>query len=222
MRRSAVRIRKWAPKDIMNIEMLFPTPVAVQRYDKSSCKEYAQLLIDMCNSVDRKPYSGCFVSDDDLNERQEFLGLFDLINGNVMIYAEEVLGVSKDDIKIDCMWANVHDSGHKHQSHVHPNSFISGVFYLQVPEESEMVGDLYFNDPRTLKSMMYADFKKSSPISDRNWIYKPETGMMVLFPGWLEHGTNIFVCNSGEKRVAVSFNYSVLKCSSKTMRFNHG
>ncbi len=93
------------------------------------------------------------------------------------------------------------------------------MYYPYIPE-CEDPGNIVFLDPRQAKNMVHADFVKSSCISNRNIWVTPQTGLLLLFPSWLEHGTDLFIISKDEKRVAISFNYQITKCSEKTMRIN--
>jgi uncharacterized protein (TIGR02466 family) len=116
------------------------------------------------------------------------------------------------------MWSNVQESGMMHHVHQHPNSFLSGVLYISIPE-CENPGRIHFTDPRQAKNMVYADFKKESCISSRTIWIKPTTGTLLLFPSWLEHGTEHFISNNKDDiRVSLSFNYRLTSCSYETMK----
>jgi uncharacterized protein (TIGR02466 family) len=204
----------------MDVIFEFATPVGMIDVDLDICKDYAEkvklLLNENSNEVfsfkDRSQTTG-----DNLNQLADFYPMVQLINKKVNHFAEEVLGIDKNDISLSCMWSNAHNNGSMHHFHQHPNSFISGVLYLQCPD-CEEIGNLVFNDPRQAKNMQYADFKKSSCISNRTIWVKPRTGLLVLFPSWLEHGTDVFVCDGKEKRISLSFNYVLKQCSFKTMK----
>jgi uncharacterized protein (TIGR02466 family) len=157
---------------------------------------------------------------DNLNTREEFKDLICFVEKNVERFTEEILGIKKTDLSLTAMWSNVHASGSKHHYHQHPNSFLSGVYYPYV-STCEDAGNIVFVDPRQAKNMFYADFIKSSCISNRNIWVTPKTGLLLLFPSWLEHGTEPYICSSGNQRVSISFNYRLNSCSTKTMRISN-
>jgi uncharacterized protein (TIGR02466 family) len=154
---------------------------------------------------------------DDLNTKESYAPLVSFIEQKAERFSEEVLGIKKDDIELHSMWSNIHNSGSKHHYHQHPNAFLSGVFYPYIAECKEP-GNIVFVDPRQAKNMVYADFFKSSCISNRNIWVTPETGLLLLFPSWLEHGTDPFIGFDDQKRVSISFNYQLRACTHKTMR----
>ena len=66
--------------------------------------------------------------------------------------------------------------------------------------------------------MTFANFKKQTSLSDRMIGIEPKTGLMLFFPSWLEHGVSKFINGTGDKRIGISFNYQLIKCSRPTMR----
>jgi uncharacterized protein (TIGR02466 family) len=88
-----------------------------------------------------------------------------------------------EEFKIVISWANKADQTGAHRMHVHPNSFISGVYYI-----SENPSPTYFEDPRyQIRSGLFVG--SHAQIADNVWPCPSETGSLVLFPSWLPHYT---------------------------------
>jgi len=202
------------------VDNLFPTQVAViDTESQDLCKKYADIVLSQMtddNKVELETYSNWCTSDN-LHTSADFKELVDLIDITAKDFFDDVLGIDNDDLTLSSMWSNVSKRDTQHQIHQHPNSYFSGVLYLNAPENS---GNLIFVDPRPTKNMAHADFKKESGISSRSWQYTPETGLLILFPSWLEHGTQRSRILPNENRISLSFNYTLLKCSGHTMSFN--
>jgi uncharacterized protein (TIGR02466 family) len=96
-------------------------------------------------------------------------------------------------------WINIHDRGGFNFLHMHEGALLSGVFYLQVPPGS---GSLAFRDPRP--GVVGSWQKGSEPNGYSDVHLRPEAGLLVLFPHWLEHYVEPH--GNDEPRVAVSFN----------------
>jgi uncharacterized protein (TIGR02466 family) len=100
-------------------------------------------------------------------------------------------------------WANVARQGHYHRVHNHPSCAWSGVYYVDAGAEAPghpLSGVLEMCDPRPFTEMVAAP---GSPYGKRV-IFRPETGMMVLFPSWLYHFVNPYY-GEGE-RISIAFN----------------
>lgn len=200
---------------------LFPTPVGViDIEDLELCQKISNEILGLMNDEDKvelETYSS-WCTKDNLHTNPNFLELVNLIDKLATDFFEEILGVSRDDVMLSAMWSNVNQRGSQHQMHYHPNSFFSGVLYVDTPEGSNKI---MFVDPRPSKNMVQADYKIDNEYASRAYQYLPETGLMLLFPGWLEHGTAKCQLEKGINRISLSFNYTLLKCSEHTMSFNH-
>ena len=99
-------------------------------------------------------------------------------------------------------WAMVNGSGHSVRAHLHPNSLMSGVVYLQTPEHS---GNIAFLDPRNGAQVLLPPLKdpQASLLNGRHEIV-PRPGLMLLFPAWLWH--EVGASNSQQERISISFN----------------
>jgi uncharacterized protein (TIGR02466 family) len=100
-------------------------------------------------------------------------------------------------------WANVARKGHYHRMHNHPMSAWSGVYYVNGADEvpgHPLSGVLELCDPRPYTEMVATP---GSPFGQRA-IFRPEPGMMVLFPSWLYHFVNPYM-GEGE-RISIAFN----------------
>lgn len=96
-------------------------------------------------------------------------------------------------------WVNLHDRGGFNFSHVHEGSLLSGSFYLQVPRGS---GKFVFRDPRPGVLHGYVKGAVANGYSDIH--LTPDTGLLVLFPCWMEHYVEPH--DSDEPRIVIAFN----------------
>lgn len=107
-------------------------------------------------------------------------------------------------LELDSLWINVLEPGGFHGSHIHPNSVVSGTYYVQVPDGASSIK---FEDPR-LALMMAApprkakagrEFQPSVPVA-------PKSGTVLLWESWLRHEVPL---NRAEtERISISFNYA--------------
>ena len=95
-------------------------------------------------------------------------------------------------------WAIVLDSGGHQTPHIHSSSWLSGVYYVAVPDAvdaNDQAGWIEFGRPEER-------FKLASEPEVRT--YRPEAGLLVLFPSFMFHRTIPF--QSDQKRICVAFN----------------
>ncbi|MBI1777301.1 MAG: hypothetical protein HYR63_18345 [Proteobacteria bacterium] len=99
------------------------------------------------------------------------------------------------------MWANINTPGFAHPAHAHSNNFLSGVYYLTVPEGG---GGLVFLDPRKQQQVLVPSLIEVTPMNSTAARLPAVEGQMVLFPSWLEHYTEE---NRAQlPRVSIAFN----------------
>ena len=105
-------------------------------------------------------------------------------------------------LAMNSLWVNILDPGAGHSGHIHPNSVISGTFYLDLPDGSSAIR---FEDPR-LPFMMNAPPQKSdlAPERKRFVYFQPQEGHALFWESWLRH--EVMVNMSDDPRVSISFN----------------
>ncbi len=103
-------------------------------------------------------------------------------------------------------WANVARSGSYAKPHVHPNSNLSGVYYVDagdtVPGHPHS-GVIEFMDPRNRPGM----FETEGTLPFDAYRVTPKSGMLLVFPAWLFHHVNPYF---GQRpRLCVAFNVTI-------------
>jgi len=110
------------------------------------------------------------------------------------------------------MWANVSGRGNANQYHTHPGSFWSAVAYIddgyEGADDPQLGGELQLLDPRMPMVRMTAPdlrLKGSDGSAQVNEpMIRPNTGLIVMFPSWLQHAVRPFA-GSGT-RISVAIN----------------
>lgn len=110
------------------------------------------------------------------------------------------------------MWANVSGKGHANQYHMHPGSFWSAVAYIDDGYEGSsdpaLGGELQLMDPRmpmirmTAPDLRLKDAAGHPQASEP--VIRPQTGLIVMFPSWLQHSVRAF--HGAGTRISVAIN----------------
>lgn len=104
-------------------------------------------------------------------------------------------------------WVNINQYGHFNHRHTHFNSdiFLSGIYYVKVPENS---GGVRFWDPRgplISTSMDHKYFNHGYTFHE----LQPDPGTLCFFPSWLEHDVLPNMNPQREDRISIAFNIMV-------------
>jgi uncharacterized protein (TIGR02466 family) len=110
------------------------------------------------------------------------------------------------------MWANVSGTGNANFHHTHPGSFWSAVAYIDDGYEGSsdpaLGGELQLLDPRMPMIRMTAPDLRikdgSGKAMDNEPKLRPSTGMIVMFPSWLQHAVRAF--HGSGTRISVAIN----------------
>ncbi|MCF8480820.1 MAG: hypothetical protein K9H25_10345 [Rhodospirillum sp.] len=102
------------------------------------------------------------------------------------------------------LWVNVLDPGGFHGSHIHPNSVISGTFYVDLPDGASAIK---FEDPRLARMMAAPPRKPNAPRDLQTFLkFNPTPGTMFMWESWLRH--EVTLNQAEEERITCSFNLS--------------
>ena len=184
------------------VQELFPTPLWVADLAAADAVAFnARLKTEIENIISPRPTvpSGSnWQTPQDLHTRPafaDFTRLVEIIAGSVAQYLE----VERFPTMITGCWANINPPGSYHPTHNHPNNYLSGVYYVAVPEGGPA---LVFQDPRPVLIMPWTG--KLSRVTANACVAQPQPGRMVIFPSWLRHHVP---SNQGTtERISISFN----------------
>ncbi|MBN8249573.1 MAG: hypothetical protein J0L84_19300 [Verrucomicrobia bacterium] len=102
----------------------------------------------------------------------------------------------------DC-WVNFMPRGVAHSLHLHPNSVVSGTYYVATPRGC---AGLKFEDPRLSRFMASPPRLASAPPSQQvHVLYPAVAGRVTLFESWLRH--EVVANPVRAERISISFNY---------------
>ena len=103
-------------------------------------------------------------------------------------------------------WININPKYTSNNVHTHPESALSGVYYIKTPEEC---GDIIFYHPSN--ELMQRDWsvcryskKQFLASNSPRWAITPKKGVLYIFPSWLGHCVDSN--KSEEERISISFN----------------
>lgn len=112
------------------------------------------------------------------------------------------LNINAQSLKMTTCWVNIMPKGAIHTSHNHPQSIISGTYYVQIPPQSSA---LRLEDPRYSQFMSRPSLKTNTKMSTHVAL-PAKDGDVILFESWLRHEVPLNA--SSKPRVSISFNYS--------------
>ena len=175
---------------------LFPTPLYINNIDApliNQQKDYLLNLPKILNEGNLRSESGYIF------EYPLFTELKKTINEHIKEYVNIVYPNSNLDVYITQSWANYTEPNQYHHKHSHPNSFISGVFYVNAIKNEDMIK--FYKD---LPFIYQINHNQPNNYNSGDVAILVETGDLVLFPSNFTH--NVPPTTSKETRISISFN----------------
>lgn len=181
----------------MIIHNLFPTPIGSFQLDR----EFTQEELDFINGQETRPNQGNVTSkDNNLFDREELKDLAGEVQKAIDSYFDSIYR-PKNDVKlyVTQSWSNYTKPGEYHHKHAHPNSFISGVLYIN-------------SDPAKDKIYFYRDGYQQIKLppsewnlyNSESWWFEVKPGQIYLFPSGTTH--MVQTTESADTRVSIAFN----------------
>ncbi len=175
---------------------LFPTPLYINNIDApliNQQKIYLLNLPKILNMGNLRSESGYIF------EYPLFAELKKTINEHIKEYVNIIYPGSNLNVYITQSWANYTEPNQYHHIHSHPNSFISGVFYVNAIKNEDMI-KFYKNS----LPMYQINHNQPNNYNSNDVAIFVETGDLVLFPSNFTH--NVPPTTSKETRISISFN----------------
>ena len=187
---------------------LFSTPVYV-----NNLGDFAKPDVTRLEYTNRTPTGEAFgfLSSVDKNvlDLPELAAVRALIENEVAFYAHNLFAVSRNaQFYLTNSWINIYGRGDQAGAHIHHNSLLSGVLYLQATAAG---GAIVFH--RQAQSQIPFPSAIDPEVDSHNiyncssWGYQPKTNDICIFPSILSH--SVQPNDSDEARWSLAFNVYV-------------
>lgn len=183
-----------------NIHSIFPTPIFKDKIPRSLSEEEKLFF----NNIEKRISFGNLTSVNQyLLDSAELKSLKLLIEEKLNEYFYKVYDPEENiEIYITQSWLSYTRPNEHHHKHRHPNSFLSGVFYIDANPQKDKI---FFYD-KNYKEIVIRPKNYNLWNSD-SWYYPVETGDIIIFPSTLEHMVETVEEDDDRKvRISLAFN----------------
>ena len=181
-----------------NIYGIFPTPIYISKLNKFTKQELNyvdKLSLNVNKNVGNVSSKNSYVLND-----KPFNNIKKQLLNHITKYFDEVISTSDKIVPyITQSWLNYTKENEYHHSHAHPNSFVSGVLYINANKENDKI--VFEKNKYQAIDLTKKDFNLYN--SD-TWFFPVHTGDLIMFPSDTQHkveykrGNNI--------RTSIAFN----------------
>jgi uncharacterized protein (TIGR02466 family) len=178
---------------------LFPSAVSIDKLQREFTDEerafFAKCKEDVVGNIGNTTSANNYVLRD-----EALAQLHDDLQAFLQKYFSSIINPERDVTPyITQSWINYTKPNGFHHKHAHPNSFISGVFYINANKEKDKIFFYKKNSP-----MFKVKPKEWNLFNSESWFFQVGTYEIVLFPSHLEH--MVEPTTTGEERISLSFN----------------
>ena len=181
----------------MNTFNLFPTPVAFFKLPNELTEEQLEFL----KNAEQRPNEGNTTSKfREVLDHELFADLKEFVMESLNTYFDNTISPMNDvKLRVTQSWLNYTKKGQWHHKHAHPNSVISGVFYVNADKEKDKI--FFYKDG--YKQLSFPTERYNEYNSDSWWL-PVGTNELVLFPSSFTH--SVAPVETDETRISLAFN----------------
>jgi uncharacterized protein (TIGR02466 family) len=182
-----------------NINGIFPTPIYISKLNRDLTNKEL-LFIDKIKLDVFKNEGNTTSSDNYILNNKLFKNLKTELDLRIQDYFDKIICPANNITPyITQSWLNYTETNQYHHKHAHPNSLVSGVFYINCNEEFDKIK--FFNEKyQTIKP----EVKDWNIWNSESWWFSVKTGDVILFPSSLTH--MVETKQGDNTRISLAFN----------------
>jgi uncharacterized protein (TIGR02466 family) len=187
------------------IQPIFPTPICVSQLERDFTDVERKFLAKQNSKQTRNVGNSMSHNNYILNE-PELADIKKEIEDVLLQWRDNIMAPAQDDIElyITQSWMNWTRPGEWHHKHNHSNSYLSGVFYIAADDTKDKL--VFINDTyRTIK----IQHKEVNHFNTETWDFSTRTGLLLIFPSWMQHMVEIIPEGNTKTRISLAFNVFV-------------
>jgi uncharacterized protein (TIGR02466 family) len=182
-----------------NFELLFPVPVMFNTLNRDFTASELSYIKDHSKKTYQNAGNTTSTNNYILNE-PELNDLKNIVQTHIENYISKVYKPKYPVMPyITQSWLNWTKPGEYHHTHEHPNSFISGVLYINADIKEDKI-----KFHKSGYRQIFLDTDIYDNLNSNTWWFSVKTKDLVIFPSSLTH--NVETVTSGETRISLAFN----------------
>jgi uncharacterized protein (TIGR02466 family) len=181
------------------INNIFPTPIYISKLNRELTNKELSFIdktkLDVYKNAGNTTSNNNYILND-----KAFKNLKTEIDLRIQDYFDKIISpINNITPYITQSWLNYTETNQYHHKHAHPNSLVSGVFYINCDEKFDKIK--FFNESyKTIKP----EIKNWNIWNSESWWFSVKTGDIILFPSSLTHMVDTKEGNN--TRISLAFN----------------
>tara|TARA_Y100001951_G_C11282755_1_gene266534 strand:+ start:444 stop:1058 length:615 start_codon:yes stop_codon:yes gene_type:complete len=180
------------------IRNIFPVPIYVSEMERKFSKKENMYFFEGKKDL-LINYGNKNTKNRDVLNTRDLKDLKIILENHLKKYFTDILRVKNTSKPyITQSWINYTDKGEFHHEHVHPNSYLSGVLYINTTDKDRITFHKRGYEQIQLGVEEYNTFNSTT------WRIPVKQGMIIMFPSSLKHSVDRVT--EKDTRISLSFN----------------
>lgn len=181
------------------VNQLFPTPLVFTKLPRKFTDEEIA-FVEKCSHNVTKNTGNTTSVDRYVLDEPAMVGVKSFIQFYVNYFMTEIESpYNPVEAYVTQSWLNYTQPGEFHHKHEHPNSYLSGVLYINADPDKDKI---YFYKQGYKRISLPTD--RYNPFNSESWWFNVGTCDLVIFPSYLTH--MVEQTESKDTRISLSFN----------------
>jgi uncharacterized protein (TIGR02466 family) len=170
---------------LMRVEHLFPEPVYFSNLDRALTKTELKTIAQYKEKTSTNQ-GNLRTHDSYVLKHKTFKNLKKALDQKIINYFNKIICCTNTTLPyITQSWINYTKENQFHHRHAHPNSYVSGVFYIDADKEVDKISFFRSGYSTFLPTVTQFNIFNSTTAT-----YPVQGGDVLLFPSSLHHGVN--------------------------------
>jgi uncharacterized protein (TIGR02466 family) len=195
----------------LKVSLTYPTPIWSDNFPNINNDELSEFILEEQKSgegMTLHELDGWRTASQDMFENDKFKLLLSQVEERLKVVCGQLEINPKYELGKGVGWAYITTKGGWHPPHCHPDGYLSCVYYIDVPQDSN--SQLVFDDPRQQTSMCPIDtYMNVNTLNHARIPINPKSGDFYVFPSWLKHFVSPSM--SEENRIMITLNYPLVE-----------
>ena len=185
------------------IHSLFSTPIYYTKMNRGFTKQELNFVNEQKKHCSKNE-GNINTKDNYILNRKQFKNLHKMLSIECNKYLEKIICPKNKDLElyITQSWLNYTENNQYHHRHEHPNSYISGVLYINSDIKTDSIK--FFHNNTYIPISPDIDKKRWNHFNSRSWWFSVDTGTLVMFPSSTTHQVDVKEGNN--TRISLAFN----------------
>lgn len=187
---------------LATVENIFPTPVYISNIQRNLTKVEIDFISLLKKKLRTNTFNKSSVNNYILKEKELIYLKKDLESHINNFFYNHLKYNKKAKPYITQSWLNVTKKNEAHHQHEHPNSFLSGVFYIETVKD---IDKIKFFDLR--HQTISPNVDEFNAYNSKSWWFSTGINDVIIFPSSTSHA--VMTKNDDNVRVSIAFNIFV-------------